>query len=115
MNPDLLIGLLSGLLIASLVGNGALYLVRAGAAATWRQRALAAEDAKKAQELRSGEQIDALLDRVRTSPRLEVAAPVTRKVDPDARLYFPDTEDADADWNTYRGEPAVGDEPEAIS
>lgn len=105
MGPDVLLGILIGLLVASVAANIALYVTRHRSAATWRQRARGAEDEARAAQLRSAEQIDALLDRVSTSPRIEFRPPAIPKIDPDEPKYIPETEDGDAAWNAFRGEP----------
>lgn len=111
MGPDVLLGLAFGLLLASVMLNIFLYLHRQSLAAVWKQRAIQAEDAKHAAELRSAEQIDAMLARV-ASREITLRPPSPPKVDIEARRYIPDTIDGDAAWNEYRGEP--DDEPEDI-
>lgn len=106
MSPDIIIGLLAGLLFAALVFSGALWVTRLENTRAWRERAHRAEDAKHAAELRSAEQIDAMLDRISASSRIELSGGAVAQADPSARLYIPDTPDADAEWNDYRGEPA---------
>lgn len=110
MDPDIIIGLLVGLLAASILLNLFLYGHRRGLATMWRERAREAEDAKHAAELRSDEQIDAMLARVASRQiELRPATPV-HDIDPDARLYIADTDvSGDAAWNDFRGEP----EPES--
>jgi hypothetical protein len=91
-------GLLAGLLLASVSAN--LYLLRHPVAAAWADRARAAES-----------QLQGLLERVSTAERLDLspvnAAPV---LDPTVKRYIPDTPDADAAWNEWRGEPVEVEE-----
>lgn len=103
MGLEIMFGVMGGLLLASLGGNLALWIIRNQLAEAWRNRALQAEDRAHAAELRRVESIDALLDRIRTSDRLEVVAPAPSKVDPDAVRYSPDTA-GDFDWNEFQGE-----------
>lgn len=101
MGPDLVVGLLVGLLLASMMLNGYLLWSRRYLSGAWQDRARRAEDAKNAAELRSGEQIDALLDRINTSPRLQVLPAGAPKVDPTVMTYIPDTLEGDEAWNEY--------------
>lgn len=97
-------GILIGLLSASAMLNAVLLWTRFDVAKAWRERAREAEDAKKATELRSSAQIDAILDRMH-SPVLDASRAVVPKRDPEVLTYIPDTPDADSLWNEYRGEP----------
>lgn len=110
MGPEIVIGLLAGLLIASVALNLALWVTRLENTKVWRQRARDAEDARKAAELRSGEQIDAMLERISTSPRLEVLPASAPPVDPGERRFISDLPYDDAAWNEFRG---VESEPNA--
>lgn len=104
MNSDVIIGLLLGGLVSSLIVNAGLWFSRMSFTRIWRERAREAEDAKKASDLRCERQIDAMLERLHTSDRLELnGASQTATVDPAARRYIPDTEDADRAWDEYRG------------
>lgn len=107
MGPDLIIGVLLALLAVSGAGNGLQYFLRSRSVSVARARVREAEDARHAAELRSYQQIDAMLDRISTSPRIEVRPPVD-KVDLETRKYFSDTDTPDdvEAWNEYRGEPS---------
>lgn len=102
MTP-LLVGVLIGLLAASLLGNLALWYTRREFVAAWRERARAAEDKAHAAELRASQQIDAMLDRVRTSDRLTMAGPASATINPDERKFISDFPHDDDAWNEYRG------------
>ena len=96
-------GLLTGLLVASVIVNIAVTLDRrrqVRAALQHEQRLL---DRAAAAEIRSAEQIDAMLDRIRTAPRLELQASAPATVGLAERAYIPDTPDGDEEWNDYRG------------
>lgn len=106
----LLVGGLGGLLLASLVMNAMLWFTRRAPAAEWRARARAAEDRARATELRSSQQIDALLDRVSVAPRMGLqAGAMLGAVDPAVRTYVADEDDTT--WNELHGE-AEEDEAE---
>lgn len=102
-----ILGLVIGLLIASAALNVVLLRSRASRDHAWQERVRHADDARHASELRSAEQIDAILDRISTSPRLEVLPVTGGDVDPDERKHFSDfdTEIEQDAWNEYRGEP----------
>lgn len=102
----LIFGAVLGLLVASLALNGALWFTRYKAADSWRERARAAEDAKKAAELRSAQQIDAMLDRVRSSALTLDAAEPDVTIDPTARKFFADDQTDDFAWNDWQEEQA---------
>jgi hypothetical protein len=91
------IGLLAGLLLASLLVN--FYLLRHPIADAWATRARAAES-----------QLHDLLDRISASERIELSKAAPPRVDADAVRYIPDTPDADARWNEWRGEPEEDEE-----
>lgn len=60
-------------------------------------------DAARAAELRASQQIDAMLERIATQPRLELsAAAKASAVDPDATKYITDEPYMDEAWNDYR-------------
>lgn len=99
-------GLLAGLLAQSLVG----IVVAIVAARKVVRRALvretAARDQAHAAELRSVKQIDAMLDRISTAPRLDLDTAVKAKPALTSdRTYIADHAGDDAAWNEYRGEP----------
>lgn len=102
MTP-LLVGVLIGLLLASILGNLALWYTRREFVAAWRDRARAAEDKAHAAELRASQQIDAILDRVRTSDRMTMAGPASPEINPDERKFISDFPHDDDVWNEYRG------------
>lgn len=103
MTP-LLVGVLIGLLIASLLGNLALWYTRREFVAAWRERARTAEDKAHAAELRASQQIDAMLDRIRTDDRLTMSAVApSPTINPDERKYISDYPHDDETWNEFRG------------
>lgn len=100
----LFLGASLGLLVASLALNGFLFYTRYDMASHWRNEAIASEDARKAAELRSAQQIDAMLDRVHTAElQLDPASPAV-VIDPAERKYIADHVADDQAWNEYRGE-----------
>lgn len=104
MNAELLVGLLAGLLIASLLGNFVAWYLWASRERMHKLALRDVEDARRAAEIRSGEQLDAMLDRISTSPRIEVLPAKAPPVNPEERLYFSDA-DSEAEqeaWNEYR-------------
>lgn len=75
------------------------------------QQETRALDRARAAELRSEQQINALLDRISTAPRIEVRPTVEApQVKLDERHYIADHQADDHAWNEYRGEPAEADE-----
>jgi hypothetical protein len=71
------------------------------------QQETRALDRAHAAELRSEQQINALLDRISTAPRIEVRpAESAPQVKLGERRYIADHQADDAAWNEYRGEPA---------
>jgi hypothetical protein len=91
-------GILVGLLFAALVGNLLQHLWDRSTIDAWRTRALAAET-------RSAEQIDAMLARLSTAPRLEMrAGEDPAPVDPDERVFISDLPTDDEVWNDFVGE-----------
>ncbi len=109
MGPYLIIGLLLGLLLAALIVVGVMVYLFRDRDSVWRLRLREESDARKATELRSAAQIDAMLDRINTSPRLEMAT-ATGNVDPEERTYFSDAPHDDADWNEFVGETSEDEE-----
>jgi hypothetical protein len=91
-------GVLAGLLFAALVGNLLQHLWTRHTIDAWRTRAFAAET-------RSAEQIDAMLTRISTAPRLEMrASEDPAPVDPDERVFISDLPTDDEVWNDFVGE-----------
>lgn len=105
MGPEVVTGILAGLLIASLGGNVAQYFYTRARTKSLRFDVRRAEDSRRAAELRKEEQIDAMLARISTSQRIEVAPPPAPPVDPDEPKYVSDEPYHDTIWNDYRGEP----------
>lgn len=66
-------------------------------------------DRARAAELRSAQQVDAMLERISTEPRFELRPASTAVADPSQRKYIADHPADDAAWNEFRGE---GDEAE---
>lgn len=98
------LGVLGGLLIASLALNMMLWYTRREYVADWRRRTREAEDAKHAAEIRSAQQIDAMLERISTAPRLEVA-PGRSTAELQEKTYISDEPYMDDAWNDFRGVP----------
>ena len=109
MGPYIFLTIALTLLVVSLVANILFVFTRQRFERSWLARETRALDRAHAAELRAGQQIDAMLERVGTTPRLDLgAARSVPAVDPDARRYFADDDDPveDRAWNEYRGEPA---------
>lgn len=104
----LVIGVLTGLLIAAGVQA---FVARRAYRADVRV-ALAHEtvalDRARAAELRSAQQIDALLDRIGTTPRLEVAPAEHHEAPSPEPQYISDLPYMDGAWNEYTG--AIADD-----
>lgn len=98
---ELILGALVGLLVASAGLNGFLLYTRWEAGKSWRERARVAEDAKKAAELRSAQQIDTMLDRIHTTPDLTLRASVPDLPPLQKRTYISDNPADDAVWDEY--------------
>lgn len=110
-----ILSVISTLFAVSMAFNVYFVIHRERFEARWLSRETRALDRAHAAELRAGQQIDAMLERVSTAPRLELDAGQTAvQIDPDARKYYADDDDPveDRAWNEYRGEP---DEDEAGS
>lgn len=105
----IVVAVLTTLLVVSLLLNWYQRIERRRFEATALIRETRALDAAHAAELRSKEQIDAMLDRINTSPRIEVRPPAIPEIDPNERTYIPDY-DVEA-WNDHVGEPQAA-EPE---
>lgn len=102
MTLEIIIGLLLGLLIASLVTIGVLMYARRLYVEAVETRLQAAEDRSRAAELRSARQIDAMLDRVTTSPRMELRGPSSPPPS-EGTKYIGDTPYHDEQWNDFVG------------
>lgn len=100
----LVLGVVVGLLVASVSLNLILWYTRRSYTAIWRDRAREAEDKAHAAELRSEQQINAMLDRVSTSSRVELI-PGSGQVDLEARKYITDEAHDDEHWNDFRNVP----------
>lgn len=105
MGPELIVGVLVGFLLASLAGN--LVQWRAGRAqvAHWRFNAAREADARHAQEVRSARELHDLVERIGTSPRIELREHKPAPVDPDTPKYISDEAYHDEAWNEWTGEP----------
>lgn len=100
-----IIGILAGLLVASLVLNIAQYASTrrtVDAALQHEERLL---DRARGAELRAAQQIDAMLDRLHTTPRMTLAEAKVKVPERDSgkRLYITDSPYMDEAWNDYRG------------
>lgn len=100
------------LLVVSAAINAYYFATRYRTVAYWTQREMKALDRARATELRSAEQIDAILERVHTAPRLDLETGRQAVViDPDARRFFADDDDPveERAWNKAHGEPVDGE------
>lgn len=105
---DVLLAVTSTLLGVSLLGNGYLGLTRHRVESYWSARERQALDRANAAELRSAQQIDAMLERISTAPRLDLdTGRAVHPIDPSERKFFADDDDPleDQAWNEYRGDP----------
>lgn len=98
-------GLLAGLLAQSLVGIVAAIVAGRRGIRRAMARETAALDAMHAAELRSVKQIDAMLDRISTAPRLDLSESKLPTAPTSDRKYIADHAGDDAAWNEFRGEP----------
>lgn len=100
-----LVGALSAALLIAVVALVAQHHAHkrfVGLALAQETRAL---DRAAAAELRSAKQIDAMLDRISTEPRLEIRPTATSTEAPSKeRIYIADHSGDDEAWNEYRGE-----------
>lgn len=104
----ILTAVLATLLVVSLIANVSFFLTRRSVIAEWADRERQALDRAHGAELRSVQQIDALLERVHTAPRLDLEAGQQAVViDPAARRFFADDDDPveERAWNKAHGEP----------
>jgi hypothetical protein len=102
MYEHIALGLLAGLLLASLILNAYQRSNEKSLDKAWQFRWREAEDRANAAQVRSAEQIDAMLDRISTSPRLEVHEPAPPLPDPTERPYISDFPYEDERWNDFR-------------
>ena len=102
---EYLVGALSAALLLAIVGLVIQHFTNRRTVALLMLREARALDSARAAELRSAQQIDALLDRVSTAPRIELrhVEPVPEP-DTNAKHYIADHIADDAAWNEYRGE-----------
>lgn len=104
---EFLVGALAAALlvaVAGLVSQHLIYRRLARAALEQETRLL---DRIHATELRSAQQIDAMLERISTAPRIEVRpAPAAPTTTPDAQHYITDEPYMDEAWNDFRTTPA---------
>lgn len=95
-----------GALVASLLISLAALVAQRRAHQRELVLALAAEtralDRAHATEIRSAQQLDALLDRISTAPRIEVRPAHQVTTDPTAKHYITDEPYMDEAWNDYR-------------
>jgi hypothetical protein len=96
---NLILGTLAGLLATSIACNAALYFTRRRADVSTTVRLRSADDRAHAAELRAAKQIDAMLDRIHTEPRIEMRAAVPNTPPLDAKPYISEYEHDDARWN----------------
>ena len=106
-------GVLAALLAASLIAHVISYFLHRGDILEYKRMLRAASDSVHAAELRSSQQIDAMLERISTAPRLDLsAASAVRPVDPEQKTFISDLPYDDERWNDYRGEPTEEEVPE---
>lgn len=109
MGPDIILAVVTTLLLVSLALNAYLWFGRTNFEDHWLARETRALDRARAAELRAGEQIDAMLDRVSKAPALTMQ-PV--EIVPDVKLeqrkYFADDDDPveQAAWDEARDREA---------
>jgi hypothetical protein len=102
---EYLVGALAAALLISAAGLVVQHFMNKRVVALLVLRETRALDTARAAELRSAQQIDALLDRVSTAPRIELSrAELTPEPDSSTRRYIADHVADDAAWNEYRGE-----------
>lgn len=104
-------GVLSAALLISFVILGIQYVAHKRDISAALKHETFALDRARAAELRSAQQIDAMLDRISTEPRLELRpASGSVVIDPKVRKYITDHEADDQAWNEYRESSEDGDE-----
>lgn len=98
-------GLLAGFLAASLACNLLQYRAHRAAIQAALQHEQRLLDRARGAELRSEQQIDTMLARVSTTPRLEIKEADTPRpaIDPNERLYISDLPTDDEAWNDHLG------------
>lgn len=108
---DFVIGALAAALLISLTALVAQHFSCRRAVDQARKFETVLLDRAHAAELRSARQIDAMLDRLSTEPRLQMR-PAEAHPAPElgARKYIADHPADDEAWNDYRGEPAEENE-----
>jgi hypothetical protein len=98
-------GILVGLLAASLVALVAQWRAHRRSITAALQHEERLLDRARAAELRSDQQIDRMLERVHTAPRLEMTQGATTvAVDPAERTFISDLPTDDEAWNDLTGE-----------
>ena len=105
MGPDIFLAVVTTLLVVSVALNLYFLTHRHRFEAHWLSRETRALDRARAAELRAGEQIDAILERVHTAPRLDLDTSArVPTINPEARRFFADDDDPveQAAWNEYR-------------
>lgn len=99
------LGVLAGLLVASVLINVFQYVTSRRAIEAANQHEQRLLDRARAAELRSHEQIDAMLARVSTAPRLDLSEGQTKTaIDPSERTFISDDPTDDEVWNDFLGE-----------
>lgn len=106
MTTEIFLAIAMTLLVVSVAANIAFYVSRHRFESRWLLRETRALDQAHASELRAASQIDAMLERVSTAPRMVLDrdrnVPV---VNPDERKFYADDDDPveERAWNEYRG------------
>jgi uncharacterized membrane protein YccC len=105
------LGALAGLLLASVLINVFQYRIGRVAVKAALQHEERLLDRARATELRSDRQIDAMLARLSTAPRLELSeGEAAATVDLSERTFISDLPVDDVDWNELRGEDTIEDD-----
>lgn len=110
MGPEVISGLLGGVLFASVLLNVVQHLMLKGVARQSAVHIREANDRARAAELRAEKQIDTMLDRISTEPRIELRTVDTLPPLGDEKPYISDLQYDDEHWNDTVGEI---EEPEA--
>lgn len=109
MGPDLIIGVLAAFLFSSLLLNLVQHFMLRGVARSSARAITDANDRAHAAELRAADQIDAMLDRLKTAPRLDL---ITGRPDLPPLSQDPEITDEpfdDENWNNFVHEPRERD------
>lgn len=104
---NIALAVVTTLLVVSLAANAFFYFHRSRFEMHWLSRETRALDRARAAELRAGQQIDAMLERVSTAPRLDLdPGKHAVEVDPTAHKFYADDDDPveQAIWDEAHGD-----------